>query len=169
MRSLRPTRQPERMWVRWVIASLVAASLIAATVIAVQRAGPENATSEEAIEGETNRIADISVAEDEAPQTATATTGATPASALERAIGEDVHGRISRGQLTGPLQSVTCAAGLASGVRAAYTCRVRSDGAAYLFMAVVSEAGKRLTWCKVDPSSPAAGGPEVLISPRCRA
>ncbi len=159
---------PQRIWIRWVLAIVVAAAIIGGIVVAVHRAGPENSTSEAAIEGETNRIADIAITEDEAPQTARLSAGAVPTSALARAIGTDVRGRISHGQLTGPLQSVACTPGPTSGSRTAYTCQVHSDGAAYQFLAVVDEAAKLLTWCKVDPSVDVKGGPEVPISPRCR-
>jgi hypothetical protein len=158
------------MWARWVFAAVVAAAIIVAIVLAVHRAGPEN-TNEESVEGETNRIADIAITEDEAPHTATLSAG-TPTSALARAIGEDVRNRISDGQLTGPLQSVACQAGSASGARperVPYTCIVRSAGIKYTFLAIVEEADKRLTWCKVDPSATVKAGPEVPISPRCEA
>jgi hypothetical protein len=159
------------MWLRWVLAIAVAAAVIVAIVLTVQRAGPEN-SNEEAVEGETNRIADLAITEDEAPRTASLTARATPTAALARAIGEDVRRRISNGQLTGPLQSVSCTAGrpvAASGARVPYSCRVRSAGINYTFLAVVEAADRRLTWCKVDPSAVVKAGPEVLISPRCKA
>jgi negative regulator of sigma E activity len=88
------------MWLRWVLAIAVAAAVIVAIVLTVQRAGPEN-SNEEAVEGETNRIADLAITEDEAPRTASLTARATPTAALARAIGEDVRRRISNGRQAG--------------------------------------------------------------------
>ncbi len=156
------------MWLRWVLAIVIAVAVIVAIVIAVHRAGPE-AASEQDVEGETNRIADIAITEDEAPRTAPLASGAGASAALARAIGEDVRRRISHGQLTGPLQSVACNATGAKGARVPYSCQVRSAGIKYTFLAVAEEGRGRLTWCKVDPSATVKAGPEVPISPRCRA
>jgi hypothetical protein len=158
------------MWVRWLLAAAVAVALIAAIVIAVDRAGPEAATSEAGVEAEANRLADIAITEDEAPRFASLPPGSEPAAALERAIARDVRQRIAGGQLTGPLQGVTCSAdGTGSVGRDPYRCTVHSAGIAYPFMAVVDESRQRLSWCKVDQSPVADAGPEVLISASCRA
>ncbi len=171
MSKRRPAVQPPPLWARWALASIVAVAVIVAIVIAVQRAGPENNTSEAAVEGETNRIADISITEDEAPRTAALPGGAAVLGALTTAIGGDVRKRISDGQLTGPLQHVSCTAATARGgaARVPYSCTVRSAGINYSFLAVAEASAKRLTWCKVDPSAAVKAGPEVPISPRCKA
>ncbi len=158
------------MWVRWLLATAVAVAVIAAIVIAVDRAGPEAGTSEAAVEAEANRLADVAITEDEAPRSASLPPGSAPAAALERAIARDVRQRIAGGQLTGPLQGVTCSAGgTGSAGRDPYRCTVHSAGIAYPFMAVVDESRQRLSWCKVDQSPVADAGPEVLISASCRA
>lgn len=156
---------------RWAAAIIVAIAVIAGVVIAVNRAGPEGvASSEGGAEAEVSREADIVIAEDQAPRTAGLPAGAAPTSALQQAIAADVRRRISANQLTGPLQRVSCsAAGSASGGRSPYRCNVRSAGISYLFLAVIDEHARRLTWCKVDSSPAGAGsGPEIPISDRCR-
>ena len=158
------------MWARWVLAIVVALAVLAGIVIATNRAGPEGATSEAGVEAEANRFADIAITEDEAPHYASLPRGSEPTSALERAIVRDVGQRIAGGQLTGPLQSVTCEpAGTISSGREPYRCTVHSAGIAYPFLAVVDKRRQRLTWCKID--QPPAGGasPDILISASCRA
>ena len=157
------------VWARWALPAVVAVLLIAGLVVAEHKAGPAGATSEEQAEAETNRIADIAITEDEAPHTASLAPGSSAQAALERAISGDVHERIESGKLTGPLQSISCSpAPSGSAARTPYRCMIRSDGTAYSFLAIVQQGKGRLTWCKVDPPA-VSGGPEILVSPRCRA
>jgi hypothetical protein len=161
--------QPPPMWARWVLAGILAVALIVAIVIAVHRAGPEAPASEAGAEAEANRVADIAITEDETPHSANLAAGSTPALALERAITSDVRGRITSGQLTGPLRSVNCTAGgTARAGRAPYRCTVRSSGINYPFLAVVDASRRRMTWCKLDRSPVANVGPEIPISPSCQ-
>ncbi len=158
------------MWTRWLLATVVAGALIAGIVIAINRAGPEGATSEAGAEAETNRIADVAITEDEAPRSESLPSGSPPLYALERAIASDVRRRIAGGQLTGPIDGVTCrAAGAGSAGRDPYRCIARSADITYPFLAVVDARRGELTWCKVDPPPVAEGGPEILISASCRA
>src|SRR5271168_4647387 len=114
---------------------------------------------------EANRLADVAIAEDQAPHFASLPPGSEPASALERAIARDVRQRIAGGQLTGPLQGVTCsAAGTGRTGLDPYSCTVHSAGVAYPFRAVVDERRQRLTWCKIDQPPVANTGPEIQIS-----
>jgi hypothetical protein len=180
-RSLRTTTlaamnsQPGRphappLWVRWILAIVVAAALLAGVVIATTRAGPEGPTSEAGAEAEINRIADITITKDQAPHFASFAAGSTPTSALDRAIEGDVRRRIAGQQLTGPLHRVICRATSASSSgRVPYRCTARSAGIEYPFLAVVDERRQRLTWCKVDPPAVADAGPEIPVSVRCRA
>ncbi len=157
------------MWARWALAIVVGVALTAGIVIAVNRAGPEHATSEAEVEAEENRLADIAITQDEAPHFASMPPGSEPAAALERAIARDVRQRIAGGQLTGPLQGVTCSvAGTGSAGRDPYRCTVHSAGTAYPFLAVVDERRQRLSWCKIDQPAVADTGPEVPISASCR-
>jgi hypothetical protein len=169
MNSRRWALQLPPLWLRWALACLVAVAVIASVVILADRAGPEGPSSEAGAEAETNRIADLAITEDEAPHSAGLAAGAAPASALERAIAGDVRARIAAGELTGPLQSVRCAA-TGSGVagRDPYRCTVHSDGVAYPFLGVADVSGGRLTWCKVDPPAVAGTGSEIPISAGCR-
>lgn len=170
MDSRRRAVQLPPMWARWLLAGVVAVAVIAGIVIAVDRAGPEGATSEAGAEAETNRLADIAITEDEAPHFASLPAGSEPEAALERAIASDVRQRIAGGQLTGPLQGVSCSAAGAGGLgRYPYRCTVRSADIAYPFLAVVDQRRLRLTWCKIDQSPVADAGPEVPISASCRA
>jgi hypothetical protein len=172
MSTARAPRQQLSLWARWAAAIVVAIAVIAGVVIAVNRAGPEGvAASEGGAEAEVSREADIAISGDQAPHTATLHAGAAPAPALQQAISGDVRRRIGKSLLSGPLQTVSCtAAGAASGGRAPYHCTVRSAGISYLFLAVVDEPERRLTWCKVDsPPVGAASGPEIPISASCKA
>ncbi len=158
------------MWARWVLAILVAVAVIGGIVIAINRAGPDGGTSEAGAEAETNRLADVAITEDEAPHFAGLPPGSVPTSALERAIARDVRQRIAGGQLTGPLEGVSCsAAGTGSTGRNPYSCTVHSAGVAYPFRAVIDERHQRLTWCKIDQPPVANTGPEIQISASCRA
>jgi len=161
------------LWARWALGIVIAAAVIATIVIAIDRAGPEVNTSEAGAEAEVNRISDIAITADQAPHSAGLPPSSAPAAALERAITSDVHQRIADGQLTGPLQSITCrTAGAGSagrGGRVPYTCTIRSAGITYPFVAVLDERRRRLTWCKIDPPPVANVGPEIPISASCRA
>ena len=158
------------MWARWALAIVVAAAVIAAIVIAVNRAGPEGSTSEAGAEAEVNRIADVAISEDEAPHFAGLSPGSSPTSALERAISADVRRRIAAGQLTGPLEGISChSARTPSGGHHSYRCSVRSAGIAYPFVAVLDERQGRLAWCKIDRSPVPHVGAEIPISKSCRA
>jgi hypothetical protein len=157
------------LWARWVLGALVAVAVIAGIVVATNRAGPEGIASEGSVEAEINRIADVSITEDEAPHFAGLSVGSAPAPALERAIANDVRQRIAADQLTGPLQGVICTStGASRAGRRPYRCTVHSAGIAYPFLAVVDASRRRLTWCKVDSAPKAESGPEVPISPSCR-
>jgi hypothetical protein len=170
MGSWRETLPSPPLWARWALGLVVGGAVIAAIVIATNRAGPEGVASESAVEGEINRIADVSITEDEAPRFAALPAGAAPASALEQAIARDVRGRIAASQLTGPLQGVSCvAAGAGSAGRDPYACTARSAGISYPFLAVVDEHRGRLTWCKVDSPPRGETGPEIQISASCKA
>ena len=170
MNSLRRTVQPPPMWARWLLAVLVGVAVIAGIVIVISHAGPDGATSEAGAQAEVNRIADISIAKDEAPHIADLPLDSGPALALQQAIARDVRQRIAGGQLTGPLQGVTCGvAGTVSSGRDPYRCTVRSAGIAYTFLAVVDERSQRLAWCKLDQPPVGEAGPEIPISVSCRA
>jgi hypothetical protein len=174
-------RKPLQAWrslrlrTRWLITIAVYAGAIAAIAIAVRGGGggggsPGPSQAEAAAQAQADREGRIAIAQDEAPHTATLSPGTSLPDALRRAIGEDVHSRIAHGELTGPLQSVSCSAsGTARGGRAPFDCSARSAGLSYAFLAVADERTRRLTWCKVDPP-PEAGAPlEVPVSASCRA
>jgi len=157
------------LWARWVI-TIAAFAVAIAVVAAIARGGGSPGTAQDEAEAtrEANRVGRIAIGEDQAPHTARLASGLAPPAGLRAAITRDVHGRITHGELTGPLQSVRCAAA-GSGRRQAYRCTVRSAGLSYPFDAVYSKSTRTLSWCKVDPP-PRRGEPlEVPLSPRCRA
>jgi hypothetical protein len=170
MNPRRATLPSPPLWARWTLGALVGVAVIAAIVIATKRAGPEGIAAEGSIEAEINRIADVSITEDEAPHSAGLSVGSAPTPALERAIASNVRQRIGANQLTGPLQGVSCtSAGASLAGRHPYRCTVRSAGIAYPFLAVVDTSQHRLTWCKVDSAPKGESGPEIPISPSCKA
>jgi len=160
------------LWGRWLLTILVFALAAAAIVIVVHDANTSNraSASEADAEAEADREGQVAIRQDEAPHVASLAAGASARVALERAIAADARGRIAHGQLTGPLQSVHCAAaGHAHADRRPFSCTVDSAGVSYPYMAVADQRAKRLTWCKVDPP-PTAGAPlEVPVSASCRA
>jgi hypothetical protein len=148
---------------------MVGVAVIAGIVIATNRAGPDGIAAEGSIEAEINRIADVSITEDEAPHFAGLSASSAPAPALERAIASDVRQRIAANQLTGPLQGVSCTSnGAGSAGREPYRCTAHSAGIAYPFLAVVDASQHRLAWCKVDSGPKGESGPEIPISPSCK-
>jgi hypothetical protein len=156
------------MWARWAIATIVAVAALAALVIAIHRAGPEG-TSEAGAEAEVNRLADITIAEDQAPRSASLLSGSAPVSALEQAIERDVRKRIATDNLAGPLQRVFCkAAGATEHGRTPYHCTVRSSDVAYPFLAIVDSRQRTLIWCKVDQAPAPGAGQEVPVSASCK-
>jgi hypothetical protein len=158
------------LWARWLLTILAFVVLILVGRGFVHNSegasGPTSA--ERRAESEANREGDIVVEEDQAPHTASPRAGVSTRVALEYAIAADVHSRIQSGELTGPFQSVRCAAsGSPHSGRQPFKCTVRSASIAYPFLAVLDEPAHQLTWCKVDP--PANGATAIPVSPRCRA
>jgi hypothetical protein len=160
---------------RWLI-TLVGYALVIAAIALVVRGvnggggsgGPS--ASEAAAVAEANRVGRIAITQDEAPHSSSLAPGVPAQVALEHAVGADVRERIAHGQLTGPLQSVSCElSGPAHAGGRQLTCTVRSAGLSYPFVGVADARTRELTWCKVDPP-PVANAPlEVPVSPRCRA
>jgi hypothetical protein len=160
---------------RWLIAIVGAAVAITAVVIVVRSAGTEGAGSgggtpqeEATAAAEANNEARTVINHDQAPHTTRIASGEPLLPALRQAITGDVHARIGHGELTGPLQSVSCHAQPARGQRQPFACTVRSAGIPYPFLAVADEAAGTLTWCKEDPPAPGERS-EVPVSPSCRA
>jgi hypothetical protein len=163
---------------RWLITLVGYALVIVAIVLGVRSvnsgAGSGGSSGSEATAvAEANREGRIAITEDEAPHSSSLASGVAPQVALEHAIGADVRQRIAHGQLTGPLQSVSCEVSEpahpahASGRQ--LTCTVRSAGLSYPFVGVADARTRELTWCKVDPPPVATAPLEVPVSPRCRA
>jgi hypothetical protein len=160
---------------RWLIAIVCAAVAITAVVIVVRSAGPEGAGSgggtpqeEATAAAEANDEARTVISRDQTPHTTRIAAGEPLLAALRQGITGDVRARIAHGELTGPLQSVSCRAGARRGRRQPFACTVRSAGIPYPFLAVADEAAGTLTWCKEDPPAPGERS-EVPISASCRA
>jgi hypothetical protein len=174
LRAFARTARHPPLWARWMMTIAVFALVTAAIAIVARSGGGEgngSSPSEEALAvAEANSEGRTAIAEDEAPHSSRLQGGVALQVALQSAIVADVRSRIRTGQLTGPLQSVSCrASGPAKAGRLPYSCTVRSAGISYSFVAVADERALELTWCKVDPP-PAAKDPlEVPVSPRCRA
>jgi hypothetical protein len=157
-------------WARWALAILVGVAVIATIVIVASRSGPESLASEAGSEAEADRLADTTIAEDQAPHSARLPASARPVAALEQAVARDMRRRIAGGQLAGPLQSITCrASGAASAGRDPYSCTVKSADIAYPIVAVLDRSAHELTWCKVDPPPSANAGTEIPVSASCEA
>ncbi len=164
--------------IRWLITLVGYALVIVAIALVVRSVNSGggsggSSASEAAAVAEANRVGRIAITQDEAPHSSSLAPGVPAQVALERAVGADVRQRIAHGQLTGPLQSVSCEvsepAHPAHAGGRQLTCTVRSAGLSYPFVGVADARTRELTWCKVDPP-PVANAPlEVPVSPRCRA
>jgi hypothetical protein len=161
---------------RWALTIAAYALVIAAIAIVVRGGGgsgggaSDSSQAEARATAEANREGRIAIAEDEAPHSSPLRHGEPLQAALERAVTVDVRRRIAHGQLTGPLQSVSCElAAPAHAGRRQLSCTVRSAGIGYPFVGVADERTLELTWCKVDPPPVADAPLEVPVSPRCRA
>jgi hypothetical protein len=166
VRALRRTP----LWARWVLTILafIVLILVGRGVLHKSEVSSGPTSAERQAEAEANREGNIVVEEDQAPHTAPLHSGVPTRAALERAIAADARNRVQTSELSGPFQSVRCAAtGSTQAARQAFHCTVRSAGIAYTFLAVLNAPAHQLTWCKVDP--PANGATPVPLSPRCRA
>jgi hypothetical protein len=158
------------LWARWLLTILafVVLILVGRSVLRNSEGASGPTTSERQAEVEANREGDIVVEQDQAPHTAPLRDGVPRRVALEHEIAADARSRVQGGELTGPFQSVRCAAsGSPRGGRQAFRCTVHSAGIVYAFVAVLDAPTHQLTWCKVDP--PANGATALPLSARCRA
>ncbi|HTW42685.1 MAG TPA: hypothetical protein VMD79_10260 [Solirubrobacteraceae bacterium] len=161
---------------RWLLTIVVYAAVIAAIVIVVRDDGGGSegsggsAHAEAAANAQANRVGRVAIAQDEAPHSARLAPGVPLRVALERAISADVRRRVVHGELTGPLQGVSCGAPApAVAGRRQLSCTARSAGLNYPFVGVADERTEELTWCKIDPPAQPGAPLEVPVSPRCRA
>jgi hypothetical protein len=163
---------------RWLLTIVVYAVVITAIVIVVRSSGTseENGSSglspaaEASASSEANHEGRVAIAEDEAPHDAKLAPGVSARVALERAVEVDARARIAHGELTGPLETVSCRLdGRGHARRRPLECTVQSAGLNYPFVGVADESRHELTWCKLDPPAEAGAPLEVPVSPRCRA
>jgi hypothetical protein len=176
LRPLRPQRPPKApgaylrlpLWARFALAALIALSLVVALVLYVDRHNTNSPPSTNpAAEVSANHEAEILVAQDQAPHVVRLAPGLHAQAALTHAVRADMHGRISRGALEGPLQRARCQpTGPARGSRRAFSCNVLAGSVGYPFEGVVDLSTRQVTYCKRDP--PPAPSDNVPVSPRCR-
>ena len=157
---------------RWPIVVVLYLVVIALVVVLVrsltsERAGAGGKAEAKAI-AEANKLGSTAIAEDQQPHSARLPTGRPLVAGLEGDVASDVRARITHGELTGPLQRVSCAAdGKGGGGVLALRCVVESAGIDYGFDAAWDAASRQLTWCKVDKAPAGDGALEVPVSPRC--
>ena len=171
LRRLLRARQQLPLWARWLVAILVYLVAIAVVVIVVHSLASEGSGSARKAEvsavNEANRVGKLAIAQDEAPHTARAPVGAQAGAALQGVIAADVKRRIGHGELTGPLQSVSCVrSGSALAGALPFRCTAKGAAIDYEFRAVAGASGQ-LTWCKLDVAPEGDAALEVPLSPRC--
>ncbi len=171
LRRLLRARRQLPLWARWLVAVFVYLVAIAIVVIVVHKLASEGSGSARKAEvsavNEANRVGKIAIAQDEAPHTARVPVGAQLAPALQHAIAADVERRMSHGELTGPLQSVSCVrSGSSVAGSLPFRCTAKSAEIDYEFRAV-ADVGGQLTWCKLDVAPAGDAALEVPLSPRC--
>ncbi|HEY2260301.1 MAG TPA: hypothetical protein VGH45_11340 [Solirubrobacteraceae bacterium] len=157
------------LWQRFALAGLVTVALLVALVVFVQNNNTDTPrSSNPAADLQANREAEILVAQDQAPHTAPLPAGPRPAQAAARVVRASVERRIARGELSGPLRQTGCRVG-GGGRRArrAFSCTAVAGSVSYLFVGVIEESARLITYCKRDP--PPAPSDNVPVSPRCRA
>jgi hypothetical protein len=148
----------------------VAAALLVALVRFVHAnpgTGPGTASSPAAAE-RANRLGRILTAQDQAPGRAPLPRSLTPVIALERAIATDMRSRVRHGDLSGPVQRVSCGRVKRSPKdRPGFRCQARAGGFAYPFVGVIELSARAIVWCKDDQVS-VDPGLQAPLSPQCR-
>jgi hypothetical protein len=157
------------LWQRFALAGVVTVALLAALVVYVNNNNTDSPKSTNpASDVEANREAEILVAQDQAPHTASLPGTATAAQTAARVVQASMKRRIARGELAGPLQRTSCrVAGRQTGSRRAFNCTAVAASVSYPFVGVIDRRERRITYCKRDP--PPAPSDDVAVSPSCRA
>lgn len=158
------------LWLKWMLSLAVAAVLVGALVRFVERnngnglASPHSAAAEQ----RANHEGQVVTAQDQAPHHARLRRSLRPVVALERAIGSDVRGLVSTGDLQGPVQRISCRQiARAHEGRIGYRCDAQVDGIRYPFVGVVDVPTRDVVWCK-DDSVSVDSGLQAPLSPQCR-
>lgn len=163
---------------RWAMAIAFYGLLLLGVVLLVRHFAGESSQAplggsraeEAAAQQEADVVGRIAIRQDEQPRTARLVGGVPAGIALEAAISVDVRSRISHGQLTGPLQRVSCSeSGAARGARHPFRCAATADGISYPFVGVADPATGELVWCKEDGPPEGDRALAVPVSARCRA
>jgi hypothetical protein len=115
---------------------------------------------------EANRVGQLVVAQDQAPQEARLARGETPRAGMTRAIAADMRHLIATSDLSGPLRGVQCTSRPGSRPRREpFLCAAVAGTVTYPFYGVADLRAHTLTWCKQD--AVAEAGLSVPLSPRC--
>ncbi len=151
------------VWARWVLSFAVGAIALVLLVIVVAHSNPNGlAPQNPAAVVRANREAETLVEQDQAPRVTTAAARTSARSAIERAVRADMGARVSLGQITGPLQRVTCAR---AARRSAYSCTATAADVNYDYLGVVDARAHRVTYCRRDP--PPVPSENIPVSARC--
>jgi hypothetical protein len=148
---------------------VVAAAVIVALVRFVQ-SNPANQLTTENASGvaQSNREAEILVAQDQAPHTVRLPGQTAAAAAINRAVRADITTMIDDGSLDGPLQHSACAPTRPRAKAGQiFSCTVSAAGVSYPFVGVVDARARTIVFCKRDP--PPVPSQNVPLSPHCTA
>ncbi len=157
-----------RLWQRFALSLTIAAALLGAMIVFVSRHNTDSPTStNDAVQVQANREAEILIEQDQAPRSARLSAGVAPATALERAIHARMARQIAAGAISGPLQRARCrASGGGTRARTGFSCTAVAGSVTYPFLGVVDTATRRLIYCKRD--LPPVPSENVPVSVRCR-
>jgi hypothetical protein len=157
------------LWLQWVLSIVVAAAVIVALVRFVQSNTANQLTTENASGvAQSNREAEILVAEDQAPHTERLPGHTAAAAAINRAVRADISTMINDGSLDGPLQHSACAPTRPPAKAGQiFSCTVAAAGISYPFVGVVDARARTIVFCKRDP--PPVPSQNVPLSPHCTA
>ena len=155
--------------VRWAISLLVGVVIVVAIVVFVSH-NDDNSLAHVSARNvaRESRQAEIILGEDQAPRAVHVSgTGlrATEA-ALVAGIRHDMRHRIARGNVDGPLSSVSCVPHGGGPDRVAYHCIAEAGHVRYPFVAAATPAHHRAVFCKKDYAP--QQGETIPVSARCR-
>lgn len=155
--------------VRWTISLLVGVAIVAAIIVFVSDHDDNSLAHVSAKSAaQEARQADVLIGQDQAPRSVTVSGSGLRATeaALVAGIRHDMHHRIARGNVDGPLRSVNCVPHGGGRQRVAYHCVAEADHVRYPFVAVATPARHRAVFCKKDFAP--QRGENIPVSPSCR-
>lgn len=155
--------------VRWAISLLVGVAIVVAIIVFVSHNDDNSLAHVSArnVARESHQ-AEVLVGHDQAPRTVPVSGSGLRATeaALVAGIRHEMQQRIARGNVDGPLSSVSCVPHGGGPHRVAYHCIAEADHVRYPFLAAATPARHTAVFCKKDYAP--QQGENIPVSARCR-